>query len=348
MNFSPRRARTVFGPMLLLGSPLLFLLNGCGGGGSGGGPGVPTPAPTPTGPPGLILADEFNAGSLDSNRWSVQNSSAYIQRTQLGSNPVFAQDSDGTKYVQLPLTTFLPNRAPGSPADVTLSGAEFGTKVRYPVGTGLRFEARMRLPQVSQLGLVYAFFLFSSKDNYGGTPPLNIDEIDHELLSKAFTVQHPFTWTNDYNNFIIAQPGTAGDSYGGSPDKTSGLAKGLVAGYNPSNWNVYRIDWQSGSIKWYVNDVMIRADTGTRVPDEPLGVRFNVWAAKDPATGGWSDAYSATLQPAPGAAQSQTFNLDVDWVHVNTLDGKAPAQSAAVVRSAPNSGPIPMAGYSSQ
>jgi len=347
MNFLPQRARFVFGPMLLLGGSLL--LNGCGGGGGGTSVPVPTATPAPTGPPGLLLDDEFNASSLDANRWSLQTSSAFIQRTQLGNRPTFAQDSDGTKYVQLPLSTYLPGVAPGNPADVTLSGTEFGTKVRYPQGTGLKFEARMRLPNVSQLGLVNAFFLFSAKDNFGGTPPFNIDEIDHELLTKAFTVRNPFTWTNDYNNFIIAQPdgkgGTIGDSYGGTPDKTLGQAKGLVAGYNPSNWNVYRIDWKPGSIQWYVNDVMIRSDSGSRVPDEPLGVRFNVWAAKDPTQGGWSDAYSDTLQPAKSAAESQTFNLDVDWVHVNTLDGNAPAQNAPSVPANSPSTPMPMAGY---
>lgn len=328
--------------MLLLGSPLLFLLNGCGGG--GGGTSVPIPTPAPAGPPGLLLDDEFNTGALNSNMWSVQNNTSSIQRTQLGNNPTFAQDSDGTKYVQLALNTYLPSRAPGSPADVTLSGTEFGSNMRFPVGTGIRFEARMRLPDVAQLGIVNAFFLFSSKDNYGGTPPLNIDEIDHELLSKAFTAQSPFTWTNTYNNFIIAQPGNPGDNYGSTPNKTLGLAKGLVAGYNPRNWNVYRVDWQSGSINWYINDVLIRSDSGMRVPDEPLGVRFNVWAAKDPATGGWSDAYSDTLQPAASAAENKTFNLDVDWVHVNTLDGKAPVQNPSAM---PSSGPAPMAGFTS-
>jgi len=347
MNFSPRRARSVFGPMLLLGSPLLFLLNGCGGG--GGGTSLPVPTPTPTSPPGLLLDDEFNSGSLDSNRWEVQNTSSYIQRTQLGNNPTFAQDSDGTKYVQLPLNTYLPVRAAGSPSDVTLSGTEFGTNVRYPVGTGLKFEARMRLPNLSQQGIVNAFFMFSAKGNYGGTPPLNIDEIDHELLNKAYVQKQPYTWTNIYNDFVVAQPdgkgGTIGGAYGDSTT-TLGVAENLVANYNPSNWNVYRVDWQTGSVKWYINDVLIRTDTSGRVPDEPLGVRFNIWGAKDPATGGWDAAYSDTLQPAKSPDQNQTFNLDVDWVHVNTLDGNAPAQSAALVRAAPKSNSVPMAGYS--
>lgn len=347
MNFLPQRARFVFGPMLLLGGSLL--LNGCGGGGGGTSVPVPTATPAPTGPPGLLLDDEFNASSLDANRWSLQTSSAFIQRTQLGNRPTFAQDSDGTKYVQLPLNTFLPGRAAGSPSDVTLFGTEFGTNVRYPMGTGLKFEARMRLPNVSQQGIVNAFFLFSAKDNYGSTPPLNIDEIDHELLNKAYAQKSPYTWTNIYNNFVVAQPdgkgGTTGGAYGDS-NTTKGEAINLVANYNPSNWNVYRVDWQPGSVKWYVNDVLRRTDTTGRVPDEPLGVRFNIWGAKDPATGGWDAAYSDTLQPAPSADQNQTFNLDVDWVHVNTLDGKAPVQSAALVRSVPNSNPVPMAGYS--
>lgn len=342
-----RPARAALEFSLLLGGALA--LSGCGGGSSG--PSVPSATPTPTPVPSVLLDDEFNAGALDSSRWAVDDASLSIQRTEFGNTPTFGQDSDGTRFVRLPLNTFVPDPAVRQAGQLEMFGTEFGTKAQFPQSQGLKFEARMRMTSAAQLGLVGSFFLFSEKGNYGSTPPLTIDEVDHELLSNAFVANPAYSWTNIYNDFIIAQPdgkgGIVADPYDGNPTKTLGAPENLVPGFVPGGWNTYRIEWKPGSTQWFINDTLIRTDTSGRVPDAPLGVRFNLWAAQSQAKGGWQAAYSNTLQPATSAASSQTFSVDVDWVHVQTLDGKAPTTSA-LVRSASASGGAPMAGYSSK
>jgi hypothetical protein len=337
------------GSSLLLGGALF--LGGCGGGGSG--PSVPkataTPVPTPVAS-NVLMAEEFNAGALDANRWAVLGNS--IQRTLLGNKPTFDKDSDGTRFVRVPLHTFVPDPVVRQEGKLELFGTEFGSKTLFPQSQGLKFESRMRFTSQNQPGLVGAMFLFSEKGTYGGTPPLTLDEVDHELLSNSVNADTPYTWTNIYNDFITAQPdgkgGTLADPYDGNPTKTLGAGENLVPGFDKGGWNTYRIEWKPGSVQWFINDKLIRTDTSSRVPDSPLSVRFNIWGAASQAKGGWNAAYSDQLQPAASASADQTFSLDVDWLHVETLDGKVPSTSSALLRSSPASGDVPMAGYSSK
>ncbi len=325
-----RPAHSALGFSLLLGSALF--LNGCGGGGSSG-PSVPTATPTPVPASNVLLDDEFNAGALDTKRWSVVSSDSTtiynIQRTQLGNKPDFAQDADGTRFMRIKLDTYLPVHTVKGSDTLSFLGTELNSKLRFARGNGVSFESRMRLSNANTLGLVDAFFAYGEKGTFDGTPPLSLDEIDHEMLTNTLFTKPPTSWTNIYNDFVLPQAGnTTGDSYF-DPIKTEGTFKPLVPGFDPTGWNTYRIDWKAGSVRWFINDTMTREDTSVRVPDDALGVRFNIWAPSGPPYG-WTPAWSDSLKSAASAAENQTFAFDVDWVHVRTLDGKAPATSALV------------------
>lgn len=328
---------------VLLGGALL--VSGCGGGGSG--PSTPTPTatntatPTPT-IPGLVFADEFNAGSLDRGKWAPLDRTSTLQRTEFGNQPDFNQDTDGTKFMRVKIDTYLPDDAARAEGKVQFYGTEVVAKSKVPRGTGIEFQARMRMSNPERTGLVGAFFLFGSKGTFGGTQPLSFDEIDHELLTNAFATNPPYTWTNIYNDFRVPQPGVpGGDSYFNT-DKQNGLSRplSLVPDFDGRGWNLYRIVWRPGSVQWFINDHPIWEDKSGRVPDDDLGVRFNLWAAKD-----WAAAFSNDLKPAATAAENQSYSLDVDWVRVRTLDSTTtspirlkPLTTEQILRGGPGAG----------
>ena len=304
---------------LALGGALL--VSGCGGG--GGGATTPTatsgPTATPT-TPGVVFSDEFNSGSLNSSKWSTLDRTHVIQRTEFGNNATFGSDSDGTKFMRVNLDTFLPDDAARAEGKVQFYGTEIAGKTLIPRGNGVRFQARMRVGTPGRTGMVGSFFMFGQKGTYGGEPKLSYDEIDHELLTKAFAATPPYTWTNCYNDFRVPQPGLeGGDSYA-DETKNLGLAENYSTGYDSAGWNVYRIDWKPGQVEWFINDQLIRTDTSGRVPDDALAVRFNLWAAATQANGGWEAAADAAFTPAATAAENKTYSLDVDWVRVSGLN----------------------------
>lgn len=342
-----KSAHSALGTSLLLGGALL--LNGCGGGSSGLS--VPKATPTPVPASNMLLDDEFNGPKLDPTRWSVVTSNDTtifnIQRTQLGNQPEFAQDPDGTHFMRVKLDTFLPVHTVKGPDTLSVLGTEVKSNLRFARGNGVIFETRMRLSNAHQLGLVDAFFAYGEKGTFDGTPPLSLDEIDHEMLTNDLFTNSPRSWTNIYNDFIVPQKGNPTGSSYFEEKITKGEYAPLVA-FDRTGWNTYRIEWKEGSTRWFINDTITREDTSGRVPNDPLGVRFNIWAPSGPPTG-WTPAWSDTLKSAATAADNETFAFDVDWVRVRTLDGKAPATPAVSALMAPSTrrGGAPMAGYRS-
>ncbi len=345
--FSNPLVRLALAPgALLLGGALLVA--GCGGGGGGTSvptatPG-PTATPTPTPIPGTVFSDEFNAGALDTAKWTTLGTDSTIQRTEFGNQPDFGQDTDGTRFMRVKLDTFLPDGAARAQGTRQFFGTEVAANQKVPLsGAGIVYEARIRVSNPEQQGLVGGFFAFGANPNgsFGGTPPYSFDEIDHELLTTSFAAAKPYTWTNIYNDFRIPQPGfPSGDNYG-DKSRTNGLSNRFPPNYNPSGWNTYRMVWQATQVQWFINDQLIRSDPPTAgpLPNDPMGVRFNIWAASSPAVGGWVDAYSDTLQPAATAAASQTYSVDVDWVRLRVLSASttSPATHSAALSLVPAS-----------
>ena len=89
-----------------------------------------------------LLRDDFDAASLDFSTWSI--GTWYLGRTQLGFTP---QLSAG--MARLRLDTYNP-AAPGS----SFKGSEILSKASFARGSGLEFEARVRVNPVPA-GLVH-------------------------------------------------------------------------------------------------------------------------------------------------------------------------------------------------
>jgi endo-1,3-1,4-beta-glycanase ExoK len=126
-----------------------------------------------------------------------------------------------------------------------------------------KFETRMKAAKSS--GIVTSFFI------YNGSP---WHEIDIEILGKNTTQIQ----TNYFTNGV------------GGHETVINLGFDASAGYHN-----YAIVWAAGSIKWYVDDVLIHTETGGRgpLPTVPGKIMVNLW----PGTGvdGWLGPFSYTV-----------------------------------------------------
>lgn len=244
--------------------------------------------------PAVLFREDFNGSSLDTAKWTV--GTWMLGRTQLGNVPELSAG-----IARLKFDTF----NPASPAR-SFRGTEIGTKAEFEVGSGIEFEARVRVNALPS-GLVTSFFTYVFRT--AGTMTFS-DEIDFEFLSTQIN-RSPAnsapvlttTW-NDWNNI--------------TPDYTNlatyNSQSANVPGMDLSQFNKIIIRWLPGRVEWIVNGQLIRTAT-TAVPDEKTNIRLNFWA---PASG-WTDAYSNKLVFAKNARQNQTFYYEVDYVEVRTI-----------------------------
>lgn len=107
------------------------------------------------------------------------------------------------------------------------------------------------------------------------------------------------------------------------------LAKSINSRFYPnssvSNWHVYRTEFSSADIKWYIDDVLVKTTTraqvnqyGNYVYDHPFFIILNLAVG-----GGYPFGVNGATSPYYGVPQS-TANLiaqtpqrmEVDWVRV--------------------------------
>jgi hypothetical protein len=205
----------------------------------------------------VIWEDDFGTGqSVGRSRWSVSGDEAFIpqQHTRFGAAPKLMTDSaNGTTFVRLPLNSY--NPAPGRAGQV-FQGTEMKSRAEWSMGPGLQWEARVRGTKVPK-GIVYAFFTF--RRSYAEQ-----EEIDFEFLSNWINSSDAYTrtkvWTNIWNKGRPQQGNAccrASTRRTGTPTPSVGLRAAL-----------------SGS-----STALLRTETET-VPDEQMGVIFNIWAAQ--------------------------------------------------------------------
>ncbi len=137
----------------------------------------------------------------------------------------------------------------------SFSCGEYRTSDTFSYG---RFETRMKAAKAS--GIVSSFF------TYTGSP---WDEIDVEILGKN-TTQVQF---NYYVN------GTGGH------ERVVDLGFDAAAGYH-----TYAIDWQPGSISWYVDGTLRHSVSGGTLPSHPMQIMMNLWNGI--GVDGWLGSFS--------------------------------------------------------
>lgn len=242
-----------------------------------------------------VFADEFNAGQLDNANWQNYADIYHLQRTQWGLAPQFGNDSDGTKFLRVPLQSYNPN---GFYRGKEFYGCQLVSRQQWNVGGGLEYEARIRSDNLPR-GLVLGFFSYGSTGIWKST--YQQTEIDYEFLTNQGSDR---IWLNIWDNYNPER---------GGPNKSSLTAlSGL--NWNNNSWNVFKIRWYPNRTEWWANGRLMRTETIVK-PASPMGVRFNLWAAAS----GWGTAYDANLKVASTRDQNQNFSFDVDYIRVRTL-----------------------------
>ena len=180
----------------------------------------------------------------------------------------------------------------------TFFGGEIQTKRLFAPSIPYRIEAKVRSGDYPN-GLITSFFLY-------GYHCEKSDEIDYEFVSNK---------TNDNANH------PDGDPVMTNPWNESIECPQFVApnDLNVMEWNTFRIYWypdQNVTWSWmHPNDgeLILRTESSQLcVPDEPMHVYFNFWAAN----AGWPDAYDANLQPAQEPNDNLIFKYELDYVEV--------------------------------
>ncbi|MCA9241747.1 MAG: glycoside hydrolase family 16 protein, partial [Planctomycetales bacterium] len=261
----------------------------------------------------LLLRDDFDGtGNVDTTVWRLPFGSegTFVGRTQYRGDSATDVPQQGIAeplaadgaVMEVHLDTF----SPIDPGNQFL-GTDLLSKRNFARGGGLSFEARMRLKPTTTGGLVGGFFTYDvTRDSPPGANNLVRDEIDWELISNQTTGVSPTNdpFTNYWNEGPFTGPGAGGD--GQYQD---------VAGLDLTAFHDYRVDWTPQSIKWYVDDNLVRTSTGD-VPDDPMKLHFNLWAPGSD----FSDAFNAALQPAATQGANERYTVQVDHVEVNRFN----------------------------
>ncbi|MEM7577200.1 MAG: family 16 glycosylhydrolase [Planctomycetota bacterium] len=243
----------------------------------------------------VLLRDDFNGtGNIDTAVWRVPfgGDGASYGRTTAKTDPALIPEQVGGA-AELVLDTFFEGTRFG--------GAEFISRRQFARGGGLSvtYRAKFDANAVAD-GLVNGLFLYSGvvRNDTGGNPVR--DELDWELLSnQVSTNNQPFTNLYSEEGF-----GTAGDG--------AFIASPVV---DLTQYQDYRIDWTPDAVNWYLNDTLVRTETAN-VPDDPMALHANLWAPD----AGFSDAFSATLQPAASAGANVSYKSQIDYIEVTRFN----------------------------
>ncbi|HEX2717496.1 MAG TPA: glycoside hydrolase family 16 protein [Gemmatimonadaceae bacterium] len=239
--------------------PIVFALATLAAGACGGGNGGPKIEPLPAGPPleyQLYWSDEFSgpAGAApDPTKWVHDTGGQGWGNNELQyytpGNANAAMDGNGNLVITAraePETTPLSCR--GGPCRYT--SARIKTKGRYEPFYG-KIEARMKLPRGQ--GVWPAFWMLGANIDVVGWPQCGEIDIMENIGREPSTVHG-----------TVHGPGYSGaNGIGGSYSIASPFA---------DDFHVFAVEWEAGSIKWFVDGNLYRTLTPS---DLPTGT---VWA----------------------------------------------------------------------
>jgi beta-glucanase (GH16 family) len=239
-----------------------------------------------------VLRDDFDGTALDLSVWNLAEPgpSSIVGRTQLQT--VDAPEVSGG-LLRLRVDSFNPF-SPGN----TFLGTGISTDEAFVRSDGLVFETRARLINdgldLLDRGLVASFFSFGLDE--GVRDEISLDLLSNDVL--ADPVPSERVRTSSSNDEPLGQSAVAG-SVG-------------AAGLDATVFNTYRIEWQPTRVEWYVNDVLVRLESGA-VPDDPMNVGLNFFAPEDSGIG---TGFDASLQPVNNSSENETWFFEVDFVEI--------------------------------
>jgi beta-glucanase (GH16 family) len=283
----------------------------------------------------VFFRDDFSSGPLNTTtNWNVGN--AFLGRTQEAFTPQIASDGTDT-YARLRLDTFNSNNRVGNPNNA-FNGSELFSKQTFPTSsTGVRFEARVRNEGALPAGLVTSFFTYEAQNTtINGVSGTFSDEMDFEFLTTQQNATHNGSPNNAVLDSTFHNYNANGSNSGNINNHNSAYSTFPPGQSGPdlSQWHTYDIDWFPDHINWSVDGTQVRTTT-IAIPTNAMPIRANFWA---PASD-FSDAFSASLQPATSSAGNTSFFYDVDYIQVSTVPEPASVAVLAVVTIATQARP---------
>jgi beta-glucanase (GH16 family) len=201
----------------------------------------------------LVWFDEFNGTDVDTNKWEFM----------IGDGSAYGIPGWGNNELQY----YTANNATVANGELTITAREESVGGRNYTSARLRtlnkgdwtygrFEMRAKLP-VGQ-GMWPAFWMLSSVPDYGGwaaSGEVNIIETIGSVPEKIYGTLH----------------------YGGEwpANVSSGSSTFLPAG-TAQDWHEYAIEWQSGEIRWYVDDQLFATQNNWYTTAAPFPAPFDV------------------------------------------------------------------------
>ena len=232
--------------------------------------------------------DDFNGTSLDTDLWDLAepNVTSSEGRTEFSVNS--APEVSGG-LLRLTVDTFNPFD-PGS----SFLGDAITTDDVYTRSNGIVFETRARIvdDMFDPLDRGLAAAIFTRAFDSGARDEISLDVLSNDILDAQERV---LTATSNE------------ESLGQSANAAFSSATGLDA----TGFNDYRIEWFPDRVDFFVNDVLVRTETGT-VPDDPMNFGLGFFAPDS----SFSAAFDATLQPATTSAANETYFFEVDFVEI--------------------------------
>ncbi|MET0405257.1 MAG: family 16 glycosylhydrolase [Cystobacter sp.] len=238
-----------------------------------------------------IWSDEFDGTSINTSNWH-HNTTIHVNNEQ-------QQYVDSSQNVQVSNGTLklIARYQPTNGYPYTSGRLESAGKREFSHG---RVEARLKLPVGP--GLWPAFWMLGNDINQVGWPACG--ELD--IMENVGYGE----WTSG----ALHGPGYSGDT----PINSRFYPNSSV-----SNWHVYRTDYSSTEIKWFIDDVLVKTATkgevnryGNWVYDKPYYIILNL------AVGGtYPQGVNGASYPYPGVPQSTADlirntpqTMEVDWV----------------------------------
>ena len=226
----------------------------------------------------LVWEDDFNGTSLDANNWSYQ-----IGDGGWGNNELqYYRDGNNNVTVSGGTLQIIAKEESYMGADYTSARIRTINKGDWTHG---KMEGRMKLP-VGQ-GIWPACWMMPTDNVFGGWP--NSGEIDimeylgHETNKAYGTIHHILNGSHSYT----------GDNYV--------LASG---GFNDA-FHTFSVEWESGAVRWYIDDVLYHSVTEASLGIDPWVFDENFHFILNMAVGGnWPGSPDGTT------VFPQTFEID--------------------------------------
>ncbi len=253
----------------------------------------------------LIFADEFDADTLDREKWIVVGTDFWVNNEQQAyiddpSVIAFTSEAEGAEGGALILRpVFKPGADPKPDRNAPFVSGRIESQGKFDFTHG-RAEARIKLPD--NVGVWPAFWLLGN-DRWPDTGEIDIME---------------YVGEKDWIGVALHGPGYSGE--------TPLVNKYYFPeGEDVTDWHVYAVEWTDRKIEFLVDDHVLYRVTKPMVEnygdwrfdnDKYLILNFAMGGAYPFKTNGIEEPYNGIPQATVDAVKAGEVEMLVDWVRV--------------------------------